>query len=200
LPRQARDKRSETSKKDGVYSQEGHGGGVGGQPFFVEGVREALDAEGEWWVDVATDTLFMLPNTTSASSSSTTNNKDGVATTTIKVVAPKLQTLVSVRGAAEDPAGGRDGSAKNITLKGLTFAHSAPTYLEPYVVPSPGAKNASFAMPFLYKTIYLPRQARDRHRENSKKDAFCHQVRTGDSSFLLSSLLSFSQFHSIEKR
>jgi hypothetical protein len=153
LPRQARDKRSETSKKDGVYSQEGHGGGVGGQPFFVEGVREALDAEGEWWVDVATDTLFMLPNTTSAGSSSTTTttNKDGVATTTIKVVAPKLQTLVSVRGAAEDPAGGRDGSAKNITLRGLTFAHSAPTYLEPYVVPSPGAQNTSFAMPFLYK-------------------------------------------------
>ena len=56
----------------------------------------------------------------------------------MKVVAPRLQTLISIRGAAEDPAGGADGSAKNITLKGLTFAHSAPTYLEPYVVPSPG--------------------------------------------------------------
>ena len=33
---------------------------------------------------------------------------------------------------------GADGAAKNITLKGLTFAHSGPTYLEPYVVPSPG--------------------------------------------------------------
>ena len=33
--------------------QEGHGGGIGAQPFFIEGVREALDAKGEWWVDVS---------------------------------------------------------------------------------------------------------------------------------------------------
>ena len=33
--------------------QEGHGGGIGSQPFFIEGVREALDAKGEWWVDVS---------------------------------------------------------------------------------------------------------------------------------------------------
>jgi hypothetical protein len=24
-------------------------GGIGNQPFFIEGVREALDAKGEWW-------------------------------------------------------------------------------------------------------------------------------------------------------
>lgn len=56
--------------------------------------------------------------------------------TKLAVVAPRLKTLVSIRGAAEDLAGGVDGAAKNITLSGLTFAHSAPTYLEPYVVPS----------------------------------------------------------------
>ena len=32
--------------------------------------------------------------------------------------APRLKTLVSIRGAAEDPAGGSDGSAQNITLRG----------------------------------------------------------------------------------
>ena len=109
--------------------QEGHGGGIGGQPFFIEGVREALDAEGEWWVDAKTEVLYMLPNTTA--------NELGRAQT-VKVIAPKLQTLISIRGAAEDPAGGSDGSAKNITLKGLTLAHSAATYFAPYVVPSPG--------------------------------------------------------------
>jgi|EP01046_Picozoa_sp_COSAG06_P042083 hypothetical protein len=31
--------------------------------------------------------------------------------------------------------------------------------------------NAIFA-PFIYKMHYLPRQARDKHRENSKKEAF----------------------------
>eukprot|EP01051_Picozoa_sp_SAG22_P015732 SAG22_NODE_2100_length_3015_cov_2.342250_4_plen_271_part_00 len=105
--------------------QEGHGGGIGQQPFFVEGVREALDAKGEYWVDTATDTLYILPNSTTSA-------------TKLSVVVPRLQTLVSIRGAAEDPAGGSDGAAKNITLKGLTFAHSAPSYFAPYVVPSPG--------------------------------------------------------------
>ena len=86
----------------------------------------------EWWVDETSDTIYMLPNTTS------TAIETLARPTTIKVVAPKLQTLVSIRGAAEDPASGSDGSAANITLRGLTFSHSAPTYLEPYVVPSPG--------------------------------------------------------------
>ena len=117
--------------------QEGHGGGIGGQPFFIEGVREALDSKGEWWVDAATKVLYMLPNTTSTVDLGTEQ--------TMKVVAPRLQTLISIRGAAEDPADGADGSANNITLKGLTFAHSAPTYFEPYVVPSPGDVRAHFA-------------------------------------------------------
>jgi hypothetical protein len=64
-----------------------HAGGVGGQPFFIEGVREALDAKGEWWVDASTDTLYILPNTTSVVDSQMT----------LKVVAPRLQTLVSIR-------------------------------------------------------------------------------------------------------
>ena len=40
--------------------QEGHGGGIGAQPFFIEGVREALDAKGEWWVDVSRSLLTSL--------------------------------------------------------------------------------------------------------------------------------------------
>ena len=31
---------------------------------------QALDAKGEWWVDVATDTLYILPNTTTTDSES----------------------------------------------------------------------------------------------------------------------------------
>ena len=55
--------------------QEGHGGGFGEQPFFIEGVREALDAKGEWWVDAATDTLYILPNTTAAAENAATTLK-----------------------------------------------------------------------------------------------------------------------------
>ena len=31
-------------------------------------------------------------------------------------------------------------------------------------------------MPFILKMIILPRQARDKHRENSKKDAFLQEL------------------------
>lgn len=76
----------------------------------------------------------MIPNATTTTDAEPRGSGDGV----LEVIAPRLQTLVSIRGAAEDPAGGGDGAARNITLRGLTFAHSGPTYLEPYVVPSPG--------------------------------------------------------------
>ena len=36
-------------------------------------------------------------------------------------------------------------------------------------------KNGLFE-PFIYKTMILPRQARDRHRENSQQRAFPHQT------------------------
>jgi hypothetical protein len=143
--------------------QEAHGGGINHQPFFVEGVREALDAKGEWWVDVHTEppTLYIYPNTTTAtntaatatsSTNSTTTahpvpthahvhgNRDAnthtttLTATTMRVIIPKLATLISVRGEAGD-----DGfDAVNITLKGLTLAHTTETYLQPYIVPSPG--------------------------------------------------------------
>eukprot|EP01047_Picozoa_sp_COSAG01_P028165 COSAG01_NODE_1883_length_8988_cov_67.877264_12_plen_535_part_00 len=110
--------------------QEGHGGGIGSQPFFVEGVRQALDVKGEWWVDAEAQTLYILPNTT------VTSEGHNV---TLALIAPVLKTLISVRGVAQDAA--VDSAALNITIRGLTFAHTAPTYLEPYIVPSPGERS-----------------------------------------------------------
>lgn len=76
---------------------------------------------------------------------------------TMKVVAPRITTLIGIRGhsggegvgrrdrrgagATKGGNGDNGGSgryATNITLRGLTFAFTADTYLEPYVVPSPG--------------------------------------------------------------
>ena len=79
---------------------------------------------GEWWVDVPTHTLYIIPNTTEAGTSTSTGAGAGTSTT-LAVIAPRLQTLLAIRGADEDPAGGSDGAAQNITLRGLTFAHSA---------------------------------------------------------------------------
>ena len=71
----------------------------------------------------ATDTIFLIPNATDADLSTGGS---------LAVIAPRLKTLVSIRGAAEDPAGGSDGAAKNITLRGLSFAHSAPSCEPPH--------------------------------------------------------------------
>ena len=71
----------------------------------------------------ATDTIFLIPNATDA---------DLSAGGSLAVIAPRLKTLISIRGAAEDPAGGSDGAAKNITLRGLSFAHSAPSCEPPF--------------------------------------------------------------------
>ena len=71
----------------------------------------------------ATDTIFLIPNATDADLSTGGS---------LAVIAPRLKTLISIRGAAEDPAGGSDGAAKNITLRGLSFAHSAPSCEPPF--------------------------------------------------------------------
>jgi len=47
-------------------------------------------------------------------------------------VAAKLETLLAVRGGTEDDV------AANVTLQGLTFAHSRPTYLDDYEAISGG--------------------------------------------------------------
>ena len=103
------------------------------QPFYVEGVREALDSAGEWWVKKARNaeheapfggTLYLWPNDTTT----TTTN----ATMKRTLIAPMAQTLVRMVGNS------RAAPLIDITLRGITLAHSAPTYFSKYVVPSPG--------------------------------------------------------------
>ena len=52
--------------------------------FVRTGVREALDAKGEWWVDVATDTLYIIPNATA------TATDGGGGATTLSVIVRSL--------------------------------------------------------------------------------------------------------------
>jgi len=54
--------------------QEGRGGGIGHQPFFVEGVREALDAPGEWWLDVPRQALYYYPHGNETKTFGSTNH------------------------------------------------------------------------------------------------------------------------------
>lgn len=78
-------------------------------PFYLTNSKDLLDEPGEWYHDIRTHQLFYLP-------------RAGENMATATVVAPVLETLVEVIGTAERPA-------RNITFRGVTFAHT--TWMRP---------------------------------------------------------------------
>ena len=81
------------------------------QAYYFENALEFLDAPGEWYLNETTNTLYYQPRT-------------GEDMSTATVVAPMVETLVSVMGASADT-----NPAHHIWFQGLAFAHS--TYLRP---------------------------------------------------------------------
>jgi hypothetical protein len=94
--------------------------------WAIENVRDALDAENEYFYDEETHKLYMIPNTTTSVYSAT-----GPPDPEIQLVAGKLQTLISLNSTMADPI-------KNITFQGLKFRDAADTTMEPWGVPSGG--------------------------------------------------------------
>ena len=91
-------------------------GGSSFDIFYIENVLAELDAPGEFFYDAATAKLYLYPNVTDA------QKQRGDDDYSFDLVVPMLATLIAIRGAA----------ARNITLDGLTFRHSRPTFLEKY--------------------------------------------------------------------
>lgn len=81
-----------------------------GQCFYFENALEFLDQPGEWYLDESKNTLYYEP-------------RAGEDLTTATVVAPMVETLVSIMGtdATTSPA-------HHLVFQGLTFAHS--TWME----------------------------------------------------------------------
>jgi hypothetical protein len=77
---------------------------------FVENIFEELDAPGEWFLNVATRTLYFHPPA-------------GLDLTHAVVEATRLRTLVEFRGDATNPV-------RWITLRGLTFRHAERTVMD----------------------------------------------------------------------
>jgi hypothetical protein len=99
-------------------------GASAGDYLYVENVREELDFPGEWYVEeesesAASATLYFCANGTNPPPA------DGW-------VAGQLAELVTLEG--NPPA----APVANVTLAGLTFAYSEPTFLEPFTAPSGG--------------------------------------------------------------
>jgi hypothetical protein len=82
-----------------------------GQAFYFENAFEFLDQPGEWYLDETADILYYKPRT-------------GEDMATATVVAPTLETVVSVMG-----TDATTNAAHHIWFEGLAFAHS--TYLLP---------------------------------------------------------------------
>ncbi|MCU0915310.1 MAG: PDZ domain-containing protein [Planctomycetes bacterium] len=77
---------------------------------MVENIFEELDAPGEWFHDTKTGTLYFYPPPGT-----------DLATATIEVV--RLRHLVEFRGSADKPV-------RFLTLRGLTFRHTARTFMD----------------------------------------------------------------------
>jgi hypothetical protein len=80
------------------------GGAVARMPAYMENALELLDEPGEWYFDRPAKTLYYLP-------------RPGEDMSKAEVIAPKLETLVEVKG------------AHDIKFEGLTFSHA--TWLRP---------------------------------------------------------------------
>ncbi len=78
--------------------------------YYFENALEFLDSPGEWYLDESTNTLYYMPRT-------------GEDMSTVAVVAPMNETVVSVKGTSTTD------QAAYIWFQGLTFAHS--TYMRP---------------------------------------------------------------------
>ena len=74
------------------------------QAFHLENAYEFLDTPGEWFLDEKNDEVYYLP-------------REGEDMTTAEVIAPRLETLVVIRGEPARPVRG-------LRFSGLTFSHS----------------------------------------------------------------------------
>jgi len=102
------------------FTAGGHQGGEGedqGGEFFVENVLEELDAANEFYFDSEHSLLYFYPNSTAKPDST--------------VVVPMLDVLISITGTQEEPVSG-------VTLSGLEFTATRPTYLDARTNPSGG--------------------------------------------------------------
>jgi len=81
-----------------------------GRAFYFENAPEFLDQPGEWYLDQTTNTVYYKP-------------RSGEDLATAVVVAPMVETLVSINGTSPSDQVGY------LWFQGLTFAHS--TYMRP---------------------------------------------------------------------
>jgi len=91
-----------------------------GQDWYVENVLELLDAPNEHYIDTDTATLYYQANSTS-----------GPPQPDLEFEIPVLQTLLAANASQHEPITG-------LTISGVGFRDTSPSYMEPHGVPSGG--------------------------------------------------------------
>lgn len=92
--------------------QEGRGNGQANS-FFVENIREELDARGEYFLDHQAARIYLLPRP-----------GDNVS----QLVAPVLEELMQLNGTI-------DAQVQNVTIRGLQFTHTSTVFMKQYEYP-----------------------------------------------------------------
>lgn len=101
--------------------QEARGSGsIGGQAFYVDNIQEELDTSGEWFLDEKERMLYLWPD----------NDTDLMSEDTL-VIGATSEFSVSLQGSIMQPV-------HDVVFRGLTFTHTATTFMESYEVPSGG--------------------------------------------------------------
>ena len=110
----------------GTQGSEGFSVNGAAGAWMVENCLELLDDENEFYHDAAADVLYWAPNASdhTATPPTTPPLADALIAVTGKV-------LLSVTGSQQQPV-------KNVSLLGLLFRDTAPTYLDPHDLPSQG--------------------------------------------------------------
>jgi hypothetical protein len=86
--------------------------------FFIENVWEELDQPGEWYLDREKGILYFMP-------------PQEMDLSQADLVVSNLKQVIELKGT-------RDCLVQEVTLSGIRFAHTEPTYLDPYDAPSLG--------------------------------------------------------------
>jgi hypothetical protein len=85
--------------------------------MYVDNILEELTAPGEWFLDVPNQRLYLYPN--------------GTLDNSTELVASTLTSLIELRGGHATPV-------KDVTISGLTFTGTRPTFMERYSAVSSG--------------------------------------------------------------
>jgi hypothetical protein len=100
--------------------QEARGSSISKNHYYVENDLALLDAPSEWYYDKTAGKLYFWPNVTDDGA------VDAVTSVGMEVVAPLLDSIVTIEGAAD------------VSFAGFEFTETRATYLSQYEVPSGG--------------------------------------------------------------